>query len=506
MQKSLHATVGARIPYNPFMTDREKIAHLLRRFGLGAGKFEVDEYLKLGVEGAIERLINYDQVDEMFPVNPWEMTGYGTEGLIMFDPPKFASWWALRMLLTKRPLQEKLTLFWHNHFAVSAEKVADGANMLAYQQVLRTNATGNFRTMLKEVSKTASMVFYLDTHQSTAEHPNENFAREVMELFTLGIGNYTEKDVKEAARAFTGWSLHYSDIGGTIPFDKVVEAAARKGHSPLSFCSVPSLHDDGAKTILGKTARFDGDATLDLLCDQRDCAKFITKKLASWFIEGPISQSLLDKLEATFVATGMEIKPVLREIATSAEFWDASQVRERPKSPVDYYVTMFRQLAVQPILLQLRGEVKDVFKPMRAELRGSGDGLLFLMSREGLLLTYPPNVSGWKWGSAWITSSNMTARLQLPGIIFQGDDKNRPIAVYIGQRLLTDYKADTPEKIVDGLMEIFDGEIPTAKRAMLVKACADAGGAGSLKDKETASTMIVAVMKLLVAAPEYQVC
>lgn len=488
------------------MNDRERIAHLLRRFGFGAGKFDVDTYAKLGVDATIERLINYDQVDEKFPINPWEMTGYGTEGLIQFDPPKFASWWALRMLMTERPLQERLTLFWHNHFAVSAEKVADGANMLAYQEVLRKHANGNFRTLLKEISKTAAMVFYLDTHQSTMEHPNENFAREVMELFTLGIGNYSEKDVKEAARAFTGWSLHYSEIGGNTPYDKVAEAAARKGRSPLAFCDVPSLHDAGLKTVLGKTAKFSGDELLDHLCDQTACAKFITKKLASWFIEGPIPSTLLDKLASVFVSSGMEIKPVLREIAASAEFWDAKQVRHRSKSPVDYYVTMFRQLGVQPILLQLRGEVKDVYQPMRAELKGSGDGLLFLMSREGFLLTYPPNVSGWNWGNAWITTSNMTNRLQLPQIIFQGDDKNRPIAVYIAQKLVADFKVTSADAIVDGLLEIFDGEIPVAKRAMLVKACTDAGGVGSLKAKESASNMIVAVMKLLVAAPEYQVC
>jgi hypothetical protein len=167
---------------------------------------------------------------------------------------------------------------------------------------------------------------------------------------------------------------------------------------------------------------------------------------------------------------------------------------------------MFRQLALQPVLLQLRGDVKDKFKPMKQEVRGGAEGILFLMSREGFLLTYPPNVSGWKWGNAWITSANMTSRLQLPGIIFQGDDTNRPIAVYLGQKLTSDFKVDSPERIVDGLMEIFDGEIPAEKRTLLVKACAEAGGVGALKDKERASVMIVAVMKLLVAAPEYQAC
>lgn len=488
------------------MNDRDKIAHLLRRFGLGAGKYEVDEYAKLGVEGTINALIEYDKVDEQFPVNPWEETGYGTDGLIMFDPPKFASWWTLRMMLTRRPLQEKLTLFWHDHFAVSAEKVADGPNMLLYQQTLRQHANGNFRTLLREVSKTPAMIFYLDTHQSTAEHPNENFAREVMELFTLGIGNYTEKDVKEAARAFTGWSLHYSDIGGNRPYEKVVEEAARKGRSPLSFCNVPSLHDDSEKTILGKTAKFDGDMVLNTLCDDPNCARFITDKLAKWFIEGPISGALQTKLAKTFTDNNLEIKPVLREIAASNEFWADAEVRRRPKSPPDYYVAIFRQLALQAILLQLRGVVKDVYKPMRPEVKGVGDALLFLMSREGFLLTYPPNVGGWDWGASWITTSNMTMRIQLPNTIFRGEDASRPIAAYLAGKLAAEFKPDTPEKVVDAMLQVFDGDLPSEKRTLLAKACADSGGPAVLADKEKASMMIVNVMKLLVAAPEFQTC
>lgn len=488
------------------MTERDKIAHLLRRFGLGAGKYEVDQYAKLGLEGAIDRLINYDKVDEQFPIDPWELTGYGTEGLIQYDPPKFAAWWSLRLLMTQRPLQERLTLFWHDHFAVSAEKVGDGPNMLGYMQTLRANANGNFRTMLKAVSKTPAMVFYLDTHHSTAEHPNENFAREALELFALGIGNYTEKDIKEAARAFTGWSLHYIDIGGNTPYEKVVEECARKGKSPLSFCMVPALHDNTEKTILGKTGKFDGDQTLDMLCDHPACAKFITKKLASWFIEGPISDALQTKLANVFTSSGLELKPVLLEIAHSDEFWAEKQVRMKPKSPIDYYVPFFRQLALQPILLQLRGEVKDVFKPMRPEVRGSGEGLLFLMNREGFLPLYPPNVGGWNWGNSWITSANMTSRIQLPLTIFVGDDKNRPIAQLVAAKLYADFKPDTSEKLVDGMLQMFDGEIPTIKRELLVKACNDAGGVKSLADKETASKLISEVMKLLVASPDYQTC
>jgi uncharacterized protein (DUF1800 family) len=487
------------------MNEREKIAHLLRRFGLGAGLTELNIYEKLGVKGTIDRLIDYEKVEENFPVSPWEFTGYGNEGLIMTDPPKFSSWWALRMMMTQRPLQEKLTLFWHNHFAVSSEKVTDGVLMLEYQEILRKNANGNFKSLLREISKSSAMVFYLDTHQSTKQHPNENFAREVMELFTLGQGKYDERDIKEAARAFTGWGLHYAGIGGETDYEKLRDQLAREGRSVLSFCVVPSLHDEGVKTILGKTANFEGDAVLDHLCNQAECPKFITKKLAAWFIDGPISDALHNRLAEAFKASNFELKPVLRLIAESDEFWSESQVRKMPKSPPDYYAAIFRQIGLSGILLTLRGEVKDVYAPMKPEVRGSGDGLNFLMSREGFMLTYPPNVGGWNWGKAWITTANVTFRIQLPQILFRGEDTNRPIAMFVVNRLVNELKADTPEKIIDGMLAIFDGQVPSEKRALLIETCVKAGGTRALGDKETASNLITKVFGLLAATPEFQV-
>lgn len=487
------------------MNEREKIAHLLRRFGLGAGKTEVDAYLPLGVDGAIERLIDYDKVDEGFPVDPWEVTGYG-EGLIQYDPAKFGAWWALRMFLTKRPLQERMTLFWHNHFAVSATKVADGPNMLAYMETLRKHATGNFRDLLHATSKTAAMIFYLDTHQSVKGHPNENFAREVMELFTLGQGHYTEKDIQEAARAFTGWSIHYMGIGGETDYAKLAEQLARQGRSPLSFCIVPDLHDETPKTIFGKTANYDGDGVLDLLLEQPRTSEFIASKVAAWFVDGALDPAFVASLAKTFRESNYEIKPLLRAIAKSDAFWSAKNVAVRPKSPIDYYVATFRQLGVAPIILALRGEVKDKFKPMRAEVKGVGDGLYFLMNREGLLLLYPPSVAGWEWGKAWMTTSNMASRMTLPETLMRGEDKNRPISQIIANRLKTEYKVANEEAMVSALLEIFDGVIPNDKRDLLVEACVASGGVKALEDKEQASIMLSKVMALLAATPEFQVC
>ena len=486
------------------MTEREKIAHLLRRFGLGAGKYEVDLYEPLGVAGTINQLIDYDKVDEQFPIDPWEMTGYG-DNLIQFDPPRFGSWWALRLFLTRRPLQERLTLFWHNHFAVSAEKVADGPGMLRYLQVLRQGANGNFRTLLKDVSKTTAMILYLDTQQSYKDHPNENFAREVMELFTMGQGHYSESDVKEAARAFTGWSLHYVDIGGNTPYDKLTESMARQGRSVFSYCVVPDMHDAGTKNILGKSGNFDGDAVLDLLCERPETAKFITSKLAKWFIGAEPSEELARKLSDVFVNSGYEIKPVLRAIAESNDFWSPQNVRSRSKSPVDFYPAMFRCMNLQPLILSLRGEVNDRFKPMKPEVKGVGEALYFLMSREGLLLLYPPNVSGWEWGNSWITSANMASRYQLPNLLFKGDDKNRPITQLLSQKLREEFKVQTPTYLVNALIDIFDLDVKDDKHALLVKTCVESGGVAALEDKEKASDLFVKVVGLMVAAPEFHV-
>lgn len=488
------------------MTTRDKIAHLLRRFGLGAGKYEVDAYTPLGVDGTIQRLIDYDKVDEQFPVDPWEVTGYGNDGLIRFDPSQFGSWWALRMLMTRRPLQERLTLFWHDHFAVSAEKVFDGPSMLEYQQVLRRNACGNFRNLLKEVSKTVAMTFYLDTNRSFKSAPNENFAREVLELFTLGRGNYTEKDIREAARAFTGWSIHFVGIGDETPFEKLTEQWARQGNSVFSFCEVPALHDSGLKTVLGKTANFNGDELLDHLCDQPATHRHIASKLATWFLDIPPSPAFVERLANRFRTSGLELKPVLRMIAESNEFWSENEIRAKPKSPLDFYAGFFRALALHPILLQLRGEVKDKYKPMRPEVRGAGDGLYFLMAREGLLLHYPPNVGGWEWGQAWITTANVAYRNQLPAIVFAGDDPNRPIAVYLAEKLKSEFKVTDSASIVAALTEIFDAATTPEKRAILVQACDQAGGVAALSGKERASQLLVRVVGLMVADPNFQLC
>lgn len=485
------------------MTEREKIAHFLRRFGLGAGKYEVDLYAQKGLDATIHELIHYDKVEEKFPVSPYEFSAYDT-GLFQTDPSPYASWWALRMVLTRRPLQEKLTLFWHDHFAVSGEKVVEGLTMLDYLQTLRKGANGNFRTLLKDVSKSPAMILYLDTQASTKERPNENFAREVMELFTLGQGNYTEKDIQQAAKAFTGWTIFYAGIGNEKPFDKLVQEMALAKRSVFEFAWVPALHDPTEKTILGKKANFDGDQVLDLLCDQPRTAIYIAQKLADWFAGPTVSDAYVQMLAKVFRDSNLEIKPVLEAIASSNEFWSDKCVRSRVKSPLDFTGALFRQLALQDLLLQMHGTPKNEFTPIAPIPKGTGQGLLFLMNQQGFLLLYPPNVAGWDWGKAWATSANTIARINTAEVIFRGEDKTRPIASYLVQKITAELKATTEEGLVDGVLAIFDGDVPAKTREAMILACKNAGGMASLKDVESRSVTIAAISKVLFAAPEFQ--
>jgi hypothetical protein len=197
------------------ITERQKCAHVLRRFGLGASESELDFYLKGGLESGIDLLLNFDQTQEGFDL-PIEAMANAKNGNV--NPQAVSVWWTARMLTTSRPLQEKMTLFWHDHFATSGSKVLAGLWMHRQNEILRANCTGNFRTMLHEVSKDPAMLFWLDNQFNVKAHPNENFAREVMELFTLGIGNYNEKDVQEGARSFTGWSIQRGN-GKQLPAD-----------------------------------------------------------------------------------------------------------------------------------------------------------------------------------------------------------------------------------------------------------------------------------------------
>lgn len=490
------------------MNSRQKTAHLLRRFGLGASKAELDIYEPLGIDGAIEKLINYEQTPDNVPVSPWEFCfEEQNKDMVYLDPFRTIAWWSLRLLITQRPLQEKLAVFWHDHFAVSAQKIEFGPMMLDYLQAIYSNGNGNFRTLLGEVSKTPAMIRWLDADENTKGHPNENFAREVMELFTMGIGNYTEKDVKEAARAFTGWGIRYLvfERGG----EKVQETARdciEKGRPMTAFCETPDLFDSGPKTILGKTANFDGDAVLDLVAARPETAKNIAKKLWEYFAYPNPEPQVVDRIARVFTESKGEIKPVLQAIAKSPEFWSDKCLRGIVKSPLDFCVPIARQFNVGPFIIGTYKPPKSPATPAPKSIRDASGIVFGLMFKQGMTLLYPPNVGGWEWGNAWITSNNMLERIKVADVVFGTYDGGQPLAAWLANQIVQQKPPKTSADLVDALIEVFDAPVPAEKRQLLIAACEKEGGVATLLSPPRAAKMFISVTHLMFGAPEFQFC
>jgi len=288
------------------------------------------------------------------------------------------TFWMHEMVNSAAQLREKMAFFWHGHFACRNLNVFFQQGLI---DVIRKNALGNFRTLLKEVSKSAAMLNFLNNQQNKKDHPNENFAREVMELFTLGRGNYNEQDVKEAARAFTGWS---SNIKGEFQFRRF-------------------QHDFGSKTVLGKTGNFEGEEVLDILLSQKQTAKYIVQKVYKFFVNEKPDIAKIDWLTDRFYKHDYEISPLLEDIFTSDWFYEEKNIGANIKSPVELLV------GIQRIL------------PMKLQ---NEDALMVLQRALGQLLFYPPNVAGWPGGKSWIDSSSLMLRMRIPKLINDVDEMN----------------------------------------------------------------------------------
>jgi uncharacterized protein (DUF1800 family) len=288
-------------------------------------------------------------------------------------------WWLGWMGVTPAPLVEKMTLFWHGHFATSAEKVKDGYWIWRQNDTLRRYALGNFVALTKAMSRDPAMMIYLDLPQSRREHPNENWARELMELFTVGIGNYSEQDVRESARAFTGYRLN---------------------PATQQFYFARGQHDAGPKTFLGRKGNFNGDDVIDILTKQPACSQFIGKKLCRYFIADEPAPSLVDAVAGSLRTHNFEIKPVLREIFSSAEFYAQANVRTQIKSPTQYVVQTCKLLNC------------ELPAPPIAQAA---------MRQMGQLLFAPPNVKGWDGGKSWISTSTLLFRNNFANYLINGD-------------------------------------------------------------------------------------
>jgi uncharacterized protein (DUF1800 family) len=319
-----------------------KVGHLLRRAGFGATPDEVQAYAQKGLAATVDELVNYERIPDDLDGTLGKVQG---DLVDLHNLEDIQTWWLYRMLHTSRPLQEKMTLFWHGHFATAQYKVNNATYMQQQNETLRQHALGNFKDLVTAIAKDPAMLIWLDGNTNRKGAPNENFARELMELFTLGLGNYTEDDVKAGARAFTGWNLNRQQ--GAFAFNK-------------------NQHDDGEKTFRGVTGNLNGDDIIANVVADPATAKRLATKLFAFFAYDNPDPAVVQPFADIYLKSNFEIKPVVQAILLSDEFYSAASFTKHVKSPVEYVVGTIKQLGGQvrerslaPVLRQLGQDLAD---------------------------------------------------------------------------------------------------------------------------------------------------
>lgn len=340
--------------------------HLLARTGLGTRSADLGHIMGLSPSEAVDWILERQESPD--DVVASERLAHAV--LASGDSRQLAATWVHRMLQTENPAQEKSVVFWHGHFATGAEKVDDARLVWNQNALLREHAHGSFADMVHGIAKDPAMLIYLDSESNRKAHPNENFARELMELFCLGEGHYSEEDVQELARCFTGWEV-----------------------KRLQFRKNRYQQDRGKKTVLGESGEFDGEDGVDIVLQQSQVAPFIVGKLVRYYVcdEPEFSGAVIEPLAKQFRDGGYQVRPVLSTLFKSNLFFSDSAVAKKIKSPVDLAIGLMRTM----------------------EVTTNSNVLSEGMAKVGQGLFYPPNVKGWDGGRTWINSATLLGRANL---------------------------------------------------------------------------------------------
>jgi uncharacterized protein (DUF1800 family) len=385
---------------------------------------------------------------------------------------EIAKWWIKQMMSAEDPLLEKMVLFWHNHFTTSVRDVRQARWIYNQHMTLRKNALGDFRQFLLDISRDTAMLEYLDNGRSRKEHPNENYARELMELFTMGEGNYTDKDVVEAARAFTGWTHD------------------RRGN----FVVRPFWHDDGEKVFLGRRGHFDGTDIIDIILEQQATAPFIVRKVLRSFVLPEPPEDWVNHFAAIFRRSDYDISPLMKAILEADLMYSGVAFRSQIKSPVEFAVGTLRLMRI------------DFPRP---EVIWGAMGLM------GQRLLDPPSVKGWDGGRAWISSATLDVRNEfIRGLVTgevrryspRGEGGGRTIRLprppFDPTKLLQANDLSSPDRATDALVSHFlQTELPTEKHRALRDYARSA-----YQQESDESRAASAVTYLILSLPEYQLC
>ena len=458
-----------------------QMSHLLRRAGFGASRDELEEYAARPYAAVVEDLVHPEQ----FPEPEEDILARYYPQLTNEDLPQIWNGrWFYRMVNTNRPLEEKMTLFWHHVFATGWTKSEHTPTMVEHIQMLRANGLANLRKLLLELSRDPAIIYWLDNSENHSDQINENYGRELLELFSMGIGNYTEIDIKNVARAFTGWTFEQP-----IPLYPY-------GHYPSAFVYKRDDHDDTEKSFLGQTGPFDGEDIIEIIVKHEATARFICRHLynffvadepqvPSWSVTPPQDLDAIDTLVNAYFDSDADIRTVMQTLFNS-EFFKAARFT-RVKCPAEYVVGVLKIVgshrSVEPGLTHLH----DVTRVM------------------GQTLMDPPTVEGWHTGKEWIDGGTFTERVNFA--VDQMQDMSKPGLQLIVGRLREPGTPISPEVFVDRCLDLVGSlEVHPDERRTLLEV-GQRGGDLTFESpaaSEQSESRISEMLSLIVASPEYQ--
>ena len=477
-----------------------KIEHLLRRTGCGARQDELDVYRAQSFNGALTRLLDYERIPDDVDAKIGQPGYVGVTTRGQFSPNSVITdarqRWLFRLVHTDRPLQEKMTLFWHNHFATGYSKIAgivgtaeatrymaskaseDPVQVRGQIELFRDMALGNFRDLLIAVAKDTAMLFWLDGYLNTRTRPQENFGREIMELFTMGVGNYTEPDVYAAARVFSGWNLTRpgSAADNSQRYQFVYNA---NQHDVAAKTFSFAIYADGGKTIPGRAAADglqDGLDLIEALVRNPETPRYLGRKLYRFFVSevGDIPEPFLDQISSAYFRSGYEMKAVMRAVLTSPEFGDRDNMFTRYSWPVEFVVRALKDIGWNGF---------------------SVDTALTPLGNMGQNLFDPPDVAGWDLGKSWFSTGSMLARMNFVSTLAANQRFNLAAAARDS--------ASTPDALLTFVLEglktpVHDPVVTGAFADYLRATGAWTGSAAQLQQK------VPGLVHLVASTPEYQ--
>lgn len=415
------------------------IAHLMRRAGFGANREQIGMHANAGYQNTVEALLNPGEEDRM---DDHLIRRFHPELSGMMGPNAPGQNWLYRMATTSAPLREKMALFWHGIFATGYAKVIHGKALSDQTRMFRTFGMGSFKDLLIQLSKDPAMIIWLDNQDNHNGAINENFGRELLELFTMGVGNYTERDIKECARAFTGWTIanrEYMELRSQRDSDWPY------GRIAWHFKYHPEDHDDGEKEFLGQRGRFNGEDIIHIICQQEATARFISRHLYSFFVSDeppipewrytpPTNPEAIDELTRVYFDSSYDISAMLRALFNSSYFQSQDSWYSKVKSPVELVAGVLR----------LTGE----FNRPRREIIDR----YFQASYMGQFLNNPPSVEGWHQGTDWLDTGTLVERVNFASQQI-GDSTKPGIQAMIERIASTPNNVASPENLISVCLE-----------------------------------------------------